>query len=587
MKNLKIGLKFIITFGVIVALFLAVVITAISSLISNGERFGDFYDGGYTVTNNAMNYRRAIQSAGKNIGYATMVEDPKQTQEYINLAQVDMTTIAEGLDVLRANFKGNTQLVEDLHVLLQNSIPSKEIVYEHALKGENDLAVSKYFEQYYPYLIQANVLLEKINAEASAIAEADFENANSAEFTAIMAMIVMSVVTLISTIILAIYLTRSLTKPISEIEIAAKGMAEGHFNAKLTYISRDELGSLSTSMKTSMENIGEVIADTNYIIGELSNQNFTVDSHKEAAYVGDYAPMLAGLRQTIERLSDVLGQINQASDQVSNGADQVSGGAQSLSQGATEQASSIQELAATINEVSDQIRNTAENSAKASEQTNVASTEIANCNDQMGHLTLAIHEISSTSNEIGKIIKTIEDIAFQTNILALNAAVEAARAGAAGKGFAVVADEVRNLASKSAEAAKNTTMLIESAINAIARGTRMTETTATSLQTVVDAAQRVRIVVDDISLAANSQASSISQITTGVDQISSVVQTNSATAEESAAASEELSSQATLLKQLISGFKLSKDAKNTAFTGLQKPTGSTANTSSFAGAGKY
>lgn len=185
-----------------------------------------------------------------------------------------------------------------------------------------------------------------------------------------------------------------------------------------------------------------------------------------------------------------------------------------------------------------------------------AGLEVENCDRQMQELNTAMNRISQKSGEIGKIIKTIEDIAFQTNILALNAAVEAARAGSAGKGFAVVADEVRNLASKSAEAAKNTTMLIEDSIQAVENGTKLTAGTTESLKKVVESTMVIKTAVGRISQATGEQASNLNQVTTGVDQISSVVQTNSATAEESAAASEELSGQSQMLKNLISQFKL-------------------------------
>ena len=216
----------------------------------------------------------------------------------------------------------------------------------------------------------------------------------------------------------------------------------------------------------------------------------------------------------------------------------------------------MEELAATINEINDQVKETAANAQQASEVVSQTGLEVENCDRQMQELNAAMNKISQKSGEIGKIIKTIEDIAFQTNILALNAAVEAARAGSAGKGFAVVADEVRNLASKSAEAAKNTTVLIEDSIRAVENGTKLTAGTAESLKKVVERTRVIKTAVGRISQATGDQASNLNQVTIGVDQISSVVQTNSATAEESAAASEELSGQSQMLKNLISQFKL-------------------------------
>ena len=280
-------------------------------------------------------------------------------------------------------------------------------------------------------------------------------------------------------------------------------------------------------------------------------------------------------------LSNTLTQVQQISEQVAEGSDQVSSGAQNLSEASAEQASSVEELAATITEISENIKRTADNAKEASEKVYSAQDALTVSNDQMQEMIQAMSVISHKSEDIGKIIKTIEDIAFQTNILALNAAVEAARAGEAGRGFAVVADEVRNLASKSAEAAKNTTGLIEGTIEAVNNGTDIANRTAQALVETVESAGTVVTYVDDISTSAAEQAESIFQVRQGVDQIAGIVQTNSATAEESAAASEELSAQAQTLKNLVEVFNLRKDsvyaATHTSFhqKSVYHPTAST------------
>ena len=286
-------------------------------------------------------------------------------------------------------------------------------------------------------------------------------------------------------------------------------------------------------------------------------KNFNLNSDSgDDIYVGDFHKLRDSVEIITGRLSDTLRQINVSAAQVYSGADQVSAGAQALSQGATEQASSIEELAATIMSISEMINRNANDAENASRMTGEAGGKMMEANQKMEGLVDAMTEISDSSAETKNIIKTIEDIAFQTNILALNAAIEAARAGEAGKGFAVVADEVRNLAAKSAEAAQNTTNLIEGTVQAINNGSSLVGEVAGMMNQVAEAAGKVAVLNDKISEASKEAADSITQVTVGVEQISNVVQTNSATAEQSAAASEELSGQAQMLDSLVSEFKL-------------------------------
>lgn len=323
--------------------------------------------------------------------------------------------------------------------------------------------------------------------------------------------------------------------------------------------SNDETGVLLQAAKDLQSSLNRVISDMDFMLGSMSNGNFTVHSGCEDAYMGDFNGLITAVRKLKYGLIDTLLEIDQSADQVSSGAGQVSNGAQSLAQGATEQASSVEELAATINDISTQVRQSSANAQHASESAVSTAGEMQQLNERMQALTAAMNDISKASQEIGNIIATIENISFQTNILALNAAVEAARAGAAGKGFAVVADEVRNLASQSAEASKNTSALIEHTVASIGNGNRITAETAQSLLTAVERVNAVTQAIEQISDASDKQASAIAQVTQGIDQISSVVQMNSATAEESAAASEELSGQAEILKGLVSRFQLQRE----------------------------
>lgn len=363
------------------------------------------------------------------------------------------------------------------------------------------------------------------------------------------------------------YLRKSIAKPVAECAVRLTAMAEGDLHAPVPeYNKNNEIGDCVTATRVIVETLTTVISDTSDLLTGMSQGDFTVTSKSRESYKGDLEPMLESIRTICFKLNDTLLKINDASDQVDSGSDQVSSGAQALSQGATEQASSVEELAATVNDISQHVTGNAQNAAQVQQLVDSVGNEINESNQQMENMMAAMNQIEDASNEIGKILKTIEDIAFQTNILALNAAVEAARAGAAGKGFAVVADEVRNLAAKSDEAAKSTTALIENAVAAVNNGTQIATDTAQSMASVVTQSNDVVEKINAISTASQEQAEAIAQVTQGIDQISSVVQTNSATAQESAAASEELAGQASLLKGLVAAFKLRSAQEITALT---------------------
>ena len=345
-----------------------------------------------------------------------------------------------------------------------------------------------------------------------------------------------------------------MVKPIEEVSEVMNEISNGHLNATVSGYYQGKFDDLKQSVNNMGSNLERIVTQISTVTGEIGNGNLNIENI--SAFGGDFNAISDALNTIIATLNSLLGDINNASDQVNVGANQVSQSSQALAQGSTEQASSIQELTASITEIADQTKKNAVDANKARELATDVMGNAEKGNARMTEMQRSMVDINKSSEDISKIIKVIDDIAFQTNILALNAAVEAARAGQHGKGFAVVAEEVRTLAARSADAAKETTGLIEGSISKVQEGTKIADETAGALDEIVGGISKVNDLIGNIATASNEQATGIAQINMGVEQVAQVVQQNSATAEESAAASEELSGQSVLLKNMIDQFEL-------------------------------
>lgn len=555
-KNMNIAKKLIISF--VAVLIISSISGFVGLFLMNrlDAEYGEALVANGFIQGDIGNYNAYINKGGALVRDIITLSDP----EDIRTAQAEFeetkVLTQTSLDKARASL----QTPEEFAILekIDAAAPKYQEARNRAIevsKTNKDEAMRIFQDEARPYL------LECVNGGQSLMnLNVTMGNEVSGKLTkqSQSGMLIIVVITILSTIAavsLALFVSRGISRPVKACADRLVLLAKGDLHTGVPpTTSGDETGIMLDALRSTTDFMKEIINDIGRTLGDVAKGNLTVVPTVE--FKGDFLELEKFIAKILDSLNDTLGQINTASDQVSSGSDQVSSGAQALSQGATEQASSVQELAATITEISGQVRENAQNAQDARGKVNHTGDEVVQCNEKMKDLITAMAEISRSSQEIGKVIKTIEDIAFQTNILALNAAVEAARAGAAGKGFAVVADEVRNLATKSSEAAKGTTALIGGAVASVENGTHLADDTAKALLSVVSGAQEIAVLVDKISDASNEQASSISQVTMGIDQISSVVQTNSATAEESAAASEELSGQAAMLKSLVSRFVL-------------------------------
>lgn len=345
-------------------------------------------------------------------------------------------------------------------------------------------------------------------------------------------------------------------EPVKEAATVLKEMSNGNLNVVVKGDYKGDHADIKNALNDTIYALSTYVKEISEVLKEMADSNLNVSISNQ--YKGDFVQIQEALNNIISSFNSVFTEINAAAGQVSSGSTQVSDGSQALSQGTTEQAASIEELTSSISDVATQTKRNAVNASEANELALKAKEGAVQGNSQMKEMLKSMDEINESSSNISKIIKVIDDIAFQTNILALNAAVEAARAGQHGKGFAVVAEEVRNLAARSANAARETTDLIEGSIRKVEYGTKIANNTAEALDQIVNGVSKAATLVGEIAVASNDQATAISQINKGIEQVSAVVQTNSATAEESAAASEELSSQAALLKNMVRKFRLKK-----------------------------
>ena len=581
MKDMKIKKRLISGFLFVIVISVAIIIAALMQMNAQRANYNDIlkYEVGANDLISEIRLDAAI--AARNVRDMALKPGDSSNSELESRVNELLSDMDAQLKELEEIYPLDQAQLQDYITTVNKWGDELPAILNAINRGDGATAVSLIKNSCTP---QLNAMATKAEAINDLLSQAQDDAVKAQERSSLISLGVILAVMAVAIILVlgtAFKLVKGIMEPTEEVRKALMGFSKGELDIPVNYESKNELGDMCNALRSSQDTLSAVIEDICYLLGEMANGNFDVRSRATDKYVGALGAVLESIRKINSNLSDTLAQIDMSAEQVSSGSEQVSTGAQALAQGATEQASAVQELSATITEISDNAKKNAENGEMAMRQSQEAGSLVSESSKYMEEMVEAMGNISQSSQEIGRIISTIENIAFQTNILALNAAVEAARAGSAGKGFAVVADEVRNLATKSDQAAKATKELIDHSIESVQGGNEIVKKVSEALSKTVEASNLSMNSLQEITKAVEAEAESIAQVTEGIDQISAVVQTNSATSEESAAASEELSSQASLMKEMMMKFTLRSD-KSYGTTSSRADAPADASTESYA-----
>lgn len=556
LDNMKLKKRLNHGYAVVIMLM---IISGILNIISLGVLYGTFnsYVNGAQKADTAVKECKInINLAARSIREMALQDDASTYESYKTTVEDKLNYVGTQLQVIKKTKVIDEKLFQQYSTALNDWGTIGYDIITEIENGNKEMASSKIIDQCAPALDT----VEEVTDELDKITD----NAKSQSVLIIKIVSVAALAFIILFVIAAAVLAKKIGKrivasiitPLREIETVSKELSAGNLHSNIEYHSNDEIGGLAHSLRKSIRILGEYVDDIARAMQEFSSGNF--DVQPEVEWKGDFIDILDAFMSFEQSMSDTVKGIQGVANQVSGGAEQVAESSTELAEGASNQASVVEELTATLENIAERVAQNADHATEISRKVQESGAEIVNGNEKMQEMVASMQEINRASGEISKIIATINDIAAQTNLLALNASIEAARAGEAGKGFAVVADQVSVLATQSADAAKESTVLIEASVQAVEKGMVIANETAQQLESVAAGSKIITSHVNDVASALKEQTATIAEMNEGVGQINDVVQSNSATSEECAAASQEMSSQAESLEELIAQFRIAE-----------------------------
>lgn len=555
-EKMGIQKRLLVSYGILIVMLMIAGLVSIIMLEQVGNNLSQFYNYQHQTIVESWTARQAADASMAEAMQSMLDSDPDVTKNAITSAKNNFEIITNSLDGVYKTYGGEKADLDELEKIIDYASPLLDEICELAGQNRNEEAFEILKTKYKSAMDSMREWLEYIGSVSDYNAQMSVYEGQIFTLIAYCVIVIVIALSIIIGLHLGFKIAESIRKPVEELKIASEQMANGYLDISLTYESEDELGALTKSMKSTVSGFAHIISDIRYMLKELADGNFFVQSSNVNLYQGDYKEILIALSDTRDTMEKTLNKINKVAEYVDEGNAKVAFTAQELSEGMTTQLSSVEELVSTIAEVVNNIELASQYVNEASEQAKQAGNMTKECNNQMKEMVYAMNDISRSSEEIKIVIDSIEAIAVKTRTLALNASIEAARTGEAGKGFAVVAEQVRDLAVKSSQASKNTINLIATSLKAVERGVDLVNATAKKLQSVSDNAVEIAEMVGKVAINSQEQTAFIEQISVSVDQISEVTQTASAFSEKSAITSEELSEQARILRGLVGQFKL-------------------------------